>query len=143
MMSEPTVQGNRVGAEKHHQRLGESIAGDRRETSPYEITYLDEVTYRVLCTTNLSKKDMLKFKEAIHNNWFFEMYIEDLPMWGYIGEIEDEDMIFGEDEGSKTLLYPHLHFRIGTNENNIVAVEVTTEVRSPSQTLLSTPRLFR
>lgn len=55
------------------------------------------------------------------------MYIEDLPMWGYVGEIENEDLILGEGEESKTFLYPHLHFRIGTNSNKIVAVELTTE----------------
>lgn len=127
MTDEPQVQGNRVGAESHHQRLGESIVGDRRETSPYEITYWDEIKYRTLCTSNFSFDDMMKFKEAIHNNWFFEMYIEDLPMWGYVGEIEGEDLILGEDAESKTYLYPHLHFRIGTNNDNIVAVTVTTE----------------
>ena len=31
------IKGNRIGAERHKQRLGESIVGDRRETSPYEI----------------------------------------------------------------------------------------------------------
>jgi len=134
-----SVQGDRVGAERHHQRLGESIVGDRRETSPYEITFQDDVTYRVLCNTKLTHEDVSKFREAIHNNWFFEMFVEDLPMWGYVGEIEGEDMILGEDEGSQTLLYPHLHFRLGMNERNIVAVTVTTEekywVAIPSDSL--------
>ena len=53
---------------------------------------------------------------------------EVLTMWGYVGEIEGEDIILGEDEGSQTFIYPHLHFRLGINANNIVAVTVTTEV---------------
>ncbi len=26
-------------------------------------------------------------KEAIEDDYFFEMLIDDLPMWGYIGEV--------------------------------------------------------
>jgi hypothetical protein len=37
------VRGDREGAERFKQRLGETIAGDQRETSPYEITFMDEV----------------------------------------------------------------------------------------------------
>ena len=121
------IMGDRVGAERHKQRLGESIAGDRRETSPYELSFQDDIEWRLLCKTTLGTKELSKFKEAIHNNYFFEMFIEDLPMWGYIGDIEDEDAILGETEGSRTYLFPHLHFKIGTNNAQIVSVVVTTE----------------
>jgi transmembrane 9 superfamily member 1 len=119
----------RKGAIRHKQRLGESIVGDRRETSPYEISFMDSVDWRLLCQTTLEKSDLQKLKDAIHNNYFFEMFIEDLPMWGYIGDVTDEDLIIGEVQGSKTFLFPHLHFFIGYHDNQIVAVKVTTDVR--------------
>lgn len=119
----------RVAAQRHRQRLGESIVGDRRETSPYEVTYGDSDEWRLLCKKLLTPKDLQAFKEAIHNDYFFEMLVEDLPMWGYIGEIEDEDLIIGETEGSKTFLFTHLHFNLGHNSNQIVAAKVTTDVR--------------
>lgn len=121
------IKADRVGAERHKMRLGESIAGDRRETSPYELSYQDDIEWRLLCKRTLGTKELMKFKEAIHNNYFFEMFIEDLPMWGYIGDFEGEDAILGEMEGSQTYLFPHLHFKIGTNNNQIVSVSVTTE----------------
>jgi len=43
------------------------------------------------------------------------------------GDFEDEDAILGEMEGSRTYLFPHLHFKIGTNNDQIVSVTVTTE----------------
>jgi transmembrane 9 superfamily protein 1 len=118
----------REGALRHGQRLGESIVGDRRETSPYEISFLDSVDWRLLCTSTLQKTQMEKFKEAIHNNYFFEMFVEDLPMWGYIGDVTDEDFLIGEVKGSKTYLFPHLHFYLGYNGDQIVAAKVTTDV---------------
>jgi hypothetical protein len=121
--------GKRVGALRHKQRMGESIVGDRRETSPYEISFQDTVEWRLLCQTTLYKTELEKFKEAIHNNYFFEMFIEDLPMWGYVGDATDEDFLIGEVEGSKTYIFPHLHFFLGYNKDQIVAAKVTTDVR--------------
>ena len=118
----------RQGAVRHSQRLGESIVGDRRETSPYEISFGDDVEWRLLCKEKLSTKALEQFKDAIHNNYFFEMFVEDLPMWGYIGDVANEDFIIGEVEGSKTFLFPHLHFKLGYNGNQIVSARVTTDV---------------
>ena len=113
---------------RHRQHLGESIVGDRRETSPYEITFGDTVEWRLLCKTSLNKDDLDKFKKAIQNNYFFEMFVEDLPMWGYIGDTPEEDIISEVEGSGKTYLFPHLHFYIGHNKNRIVSAKVTTEV---------------
>jgi hypothetical protein len=118
----------RLGALRHKQRLGESIVGDRRESSPYEVSYGDTVDWRLLCKRHLMPKDLVAFKEAIHNNYFFEMFVEDLPMWGYVGDAEFEDLIQGEVKGSKVYLFPHLHFSLGHNNNKIVSAKVTTDV---------------
>ena len=112
---------------QHKQRLGESITGDRRETAPFEITYKDAIEWRQLCKTTLGPDELESFKKAIHNSYFFEMFVEDLPMWGYIGDVSDEDVLLGEVEGSKTYLFPHLHFKLGTNNGNIVSATVTTD----------------
>lgn len=122
----------KAGAQKHKMRMGETIMGDRKETSPYEISYGDNIDWRLLCTETLGPKELQKFKDAIHNNYFFEMFVEDLPMWGYIGDASNEDMILGEVEGSKTILFPHLHFKLGTNNDQIVSVSVITDVRAAS-----------
>jgi len=114
-----------IGAIKHRQRLGESIVGDRRESSPYEVSYDDSVEWRLLCTKHLLPQDVQKLKDAIQNNYFFEMFVEDLPMWGYIGDISDEDIIM---DSSKTFLFTHLNFIIGHNNNQIVSAKVTTDM---------------
>mmetsp|Transcript_16358 Transcript_16358/g.35861 ORF Transcript_16358/g.35861 Transcript_16358/m.35861 type:complete len:628 (-) Transcript_16358:100-1983(-) len=118
----------RKGAVRHRLRMGESLVGDRRETAPYEITFLDSVEWRLLCKKELGKIELQKLKDAIHNNYFFEMFVEDLPMWGYIGDVANEDLIIGEVEGSKTYLFPHLHFYLGYNGDQIVAAKVTTDM---------------
>ncbi|KAL7555532.1 hypothetical protein ACA910_006120 [Epithemia clementina (nom. ined.)] len=118
----------REGALRHRLRMGESLVGDRRETAPYEVTFLDSVDWRLLCKKELDVADLTKLKDAIHNNYFFEMFVEDLPMWGYIGDVTNEDIIIGEVENSKTFLFPHLHFYLGYNGDQIVAAKVTTDM---------------
>jgi transmembrane 9 superfamily protein 1 len=86
----------RLGALRHKQRLGESIVGDRRESSPYEVSYGDTVDWRLLCKKQLLPKDLVAFKEAIHNYYVYEMFVEDLPLLGNISDTEDEDLIVGE-----------------------------------------------
>jgi Endomembrane protein 70 len=125
---ERKTQEKREGGVKHKQRLGESIVGDRRETSPYDITFQDSVDWRLLCKQSLTAADMQKLKDAIHNNYFFEMFVEDLPMWGYIGDVVDEDVLLGEVKGSHTFLFPHLHFLLGYNRDQIVSARVTTDI---------------
>jgi hypothetical protein len=73
--------GHYVGAIKHGQRLGQSLVGDARETSPYQITFLDVVDWRLLCTKTYNTAELQKFKKAISNYYFFEMFVEDIPMW--------------------------------------------------------------
>lgn len=118
----------RMGALRHRLRMGESLVGDRRETAPYEVTFMDSVEWRLLCKKELDQDDLTKLKDAIHDNYFFEMFVEDLPMWGYIGDVANEDIIMGEVEGSKTFLFPHLHFYLGYHDDQIVAARVTTDV---------------
>ena len=106
--------------------LGESMTGDRRVSSPYEINFQTPIEWRKLCQKTLSKDEVERFREAILNNFFFEFYIEDLPMWGYFGEVDDSNLF--DHSQQKIYMYPHLHFKIGYNKasNQIVTASVYT-----------------
>lgn len=69
-------------------------------------------------------------KDAIEGDYFFEMLIDELPMWGYIGEVVHEEFLLGKSiQGARVYLYPHLHFSIGYNGDQIVTANVTTDAR--------------
>lgn len=130
MLKEAQPEEIRTGAMKHKQRLGESMVGDRRETSPYDIHFLENIEIRNLCTKTYTPTEIKLFREAINNNYFFEMFIEDLPMWGYVGDLENEDVVLGETSGSRMYLFPHLHFLLGHHDNQVVTAKITTDVRN-------------
>lgn len=72
---------------RHKQDLGETLSGSRKVATPYELTFLDPIPWRSLCEESLDPSDIKEFKESIEADYFFEMFIDDLPMWGYIGEV--------------------------------------------------------
>lgn len=111
---------------RHHHELGEYLVGDRKVTSPYQVSFLDNVQWFLLCEKTLDQSDVKSFADAIEDDYYFEMFVEDLPMWGYIGEVEGEDLLLGHLETARRYLYPHLHFSIGYNVDQIVSVNVST-----------------
>jgi hypothetical protein len=51
-------------------------------------------------------------------------------MWGYLGEVVHEEILLGQAyQGAKVYLYPHLHFSIGFNNDQIVSANVTTDAK--------------
>ena len=56
------------------------------------------------------------------------MIIDGLPVWGYVGEVVHEEFLLGKSiQGATVFLYPHLHFSIGFNNDQIVSANVTTD----------------
>ena len=52
----------------------------------------------LLCEKTLNPEELNMFSDAIEDDYYFEMFIEDLPMWGYIGEVEGEELLLGHIE---------------------------------------------
>lgn len=91
---------------------------------------MDPVPWRALCEEYLDYADIKDLRSAIEDDYFFEMFFDDLPMWGYIGEVVHEEFLLGKAiQGARVYLYPHLHFILGFNNDQIVAANVTTDVK--------------
>lgn len=103
----------------------ESLAGDRKFHTPYVINYKVDVQWRELCTKTLTLAEMEMFEEAVEDQYYFEMFLDDLPLYGYVGETLNEDLLLGHTEESQHFIYPHLHFTITYNEDRIVSADVS------------------
>lgn len=119
----------RTGKQRRHkQSLSETMSGSRKVHSPYELTFMDPVPWRALCEEFMDIDDLTELKTAIEDDYFFEMFLDDLPMWGYVGEVTHEEFLLGKSiQGARVYLYPHLHFSMGYNQDQIVSVNVTTD----------------
>lgn len=108
--------------------FGELLAGDRKVRSLYDINYRVNVPWRRLCNAKLSIKDIKKFQVAVDEEYYFEMFLDGLPIWGYVGDSDKEtDLLlsgFAGDDRHK-YIYTHLHFSISYNDGYVIEVNVT------------------
>ena len=62
-----------------YENLGEILAGDEIENSPYEL-YMDRFeTCKMLCRKKYNKKDVKKFKEKIDEEYSVNWVVDNLP----------------------------------------------------------------
>ncbi|XP_055351316.1 transmembrane 9 superfamily member 3-like [Paramacrobiotus metropolitanus] len=113
-------QGDKHKLEHYHESMAEDLQGIDLENSGLDIKFKTTQTKLEFCKIDNLDKDMLNsFMYAIKNNYWFQAYLDDLPLWGTVGEF---------DEASNSYyLYTHRKIDIGYNGNRIVDVNLTNE----------------
>ncbi|KAJ9557812.1 hypothetical protein OSB04_012426 [Centaurea solstitialis] len=75
-----------------------------------------------ICTKKLTKQEVAKFRKSIAKDYYFQMYFDDLPLWGFIGKYEKT-----ESNEQKYYLFKHLQFEVLYNKNRVIEVNVRTD----------------
>ena len=83
------------------------------------------------CKIELTDANLAAFLYAVRNHYWYQMYLDDLPIWGIVGEIEEK--------GQDFYIWTHKKFEIGWNGDQIVDVNLTSEGRTKLH--LSTEKL--
>lgn len=69
------------------QSIGEHLSGHALRHSGHDVTF-DRKDKTESCTAPaLTESDASKFAHAIQHRWFYQMYLDDLPVWGMVGEL--------------------------------------------------------
>jgi hypothetical protein len=105
--------------------LGEVLNGDRLVSAPYKLEFLGEKNSEVACRKRLSREDVAKFRDVIAKDYYFQMYYDDLPIWGFLGKVVKE----GKTDPSeyKYYLFNHLQFEIFYNKDRVIEIIVRTD----------------
>lgn len=53
----------------------------------------------------LTSKDAQDFVHAVKNQYWFEFFLDDLPIWGWIGEVSEEDKVYVYSTHEVTIKY--------------------------------------
>ncbi|ESO96693.1 hypothetical protein LOTGIDRAFT_174735 [Lottia gigantea] len=96
--------------------------------SLYSIKYKKEEDKKELCSVKYSESDLTLLKNAIEDLYYFEFVLDDVPIRGFIGHLEESGII---PHSHKIYLWAHLHFNIEYNDNHIIFANVTTKEVSP------------
>ena len=113
------------GAASKIEDLGEVLEGDRMTSTPYDVPFRVDKDNESLCRKTLGAKDLKKFRKAVKDDYYFQMYYDDLPIWGFIGKIE-KILKPGAPE-MRYYLFTHVHFDISYNRDRVVEINVSTD----------------
>lgn len=108
--------------------LGEVLDGDRMAVAMYDIKFNQNVKDIVLCTESLKLKDIDELRHAIEELYYFEFILDDLPIRGFIGHLEESGFL---PHTHKIHLWTHLNFNIEYNGNEVITANVTTSGHEP------------
>lgn len=124
------------GKEYKTEGLGEVLEGDRLVNTPYSIKFRVDKENEILCSRELTAKDLKKFRKAVKKDYYFQMFYDDLPIWGFIGKVEKIMSQPGgkswEKHDLRYYLFTHIHFDILYNGDRVIEVNVSTD---PSRTV--------
>jgi len=117
----PFCRGTKKDISHYHETLGENILGVELEYSGVEINFKRDKKKSDICEVNVTPEEFDAFTYAVRNHYWYQMFIDDLPIWGILGEM---------DESSKSAyIWTHKRFEIGYNGDRIVDVNLTSEAK--------------
>ncbi|KAK3089485.1 hypothetical protein FSP39_003986 [Pinctada imbricata] len=115
----PFCAGPKQSIGHYHETLGEALQGTELEFSGLDIDFKGDLPKTEYCSIELSEEKYQAFVYAVKNHYWYQMYIDDLPIWGIVGEISDGDYY----------VWTHKRFDLGHNNNQIVDVNLTSEAK--------------
>ena len=93
--------------------------GDCLVNAPYKLEFRIDKDSQVACRKNLTREEVIQFRTAIKRDYYFQMYYDDLPIWGFLGRIDRLGTAVPND---RFFLFMHVHFDIFFNKDRVIEV---------------------
>ena len=119
----PFCSGRKGSINHYHETIGEALQGVELEFSGLTMEFKADISRTTYCEVELNEEKYRQFVYAVKNQYWYQMYIDDLPIWGIVGEMEEKDGIMSY------YIWTHKRFDIGYNGKQIVDVNLTKEVK--------------
>jgi hypothetical protein len=96
--------------------LGEILEGNDLQNSDVPLRFKEDVDHAPVCTMTLDKEGAKIAQFAVSNHYWYQMFVDELPVWGMVGEIVAEEDVIREIEShldrphgiaESTYLYTH------------------------------------
>ncbi|GJT05024.1 transmembrane 9 superfamily member 2-like protein [Tanacetum coccineum] len=104
--------------------LGEVLNGDRLVSAPYKLQFMVEKDSELVCRKKLTKEEVSKLRSAVAKDYYFQMYYDDLPFWGFLGKVEKDKTDPSEE---KYYLFKHLHFEIHYKKDRVIEINAKAD----------------
>ena len=148
--------------------IGEALGGHALRHSGHDLVFPSDTTggdMSVLetCTTKpLDESQVQHFATAAADQWFYQMYVDDLPVWGMVGEmLPDLGAAKSENFGSdlshleeavarheemggdlKAYVYTKRTLKVSYNQDRVIKVDLTSDPASLTEVKVGTELTF-
>ncbi|KAG0555573.1 hypothetical protein M758_12G182400 [Ceratodon purpureus] len=106
--------------------LGEVLEGNELIDSEIEIKFKTPVEKKTICSFDMDAISAGTFKDAVKNIYWFEFFMDDLPLWGFVGEQHSD-----KEDDAKFMIYTHKDLVIKYNNDQIIQVNLTQDNLQP------------
>ncbi|XP_012286079.1 transmembrane 9 superfamily member 3 [Orussus abietinus] len=117
----PFCVGAREMISHYHETLSEALQGIELKFSGLDIEFKVDISKTEYCEIVLNEESQKAFVYAVKNQYWYQMYIDDLPIWGVVGEPEENNGV------TSYYIWTHKKLDIGYNGKQIVDVNLTSE----------------
>ncbi|KAL7617505.1 transmembrane 9 superfamily member 5 [Lactuca sativa] len=108
--------------------LGEVLNGDRLSNTLYTLNFREDKSDKILCEKKLKKDDITRFIHAISNEFYFQMYYDNLPLWGFTGKTEADSWTGGNNKNGPTYyVFKHLQFDALYNDDQVIEIRAFSD----------------
>lgn len=85
--------------EKSDHSVGEHLGGHTLRHSGHSIIFASKTTTDTCSTKSLTADEAKAFADAAADQWFYQWYLDELPVWGMVGEMLPPEA--GSEQGGK------------------------------------------
>lgn len=117
----PFCMGTKDVINHYHETFSEALQGIELKFSGLEIEFKADIAKMDYCQIKLTEESEKAFIYAVKNQYWYKMYMDDLPIWGVVGEPEENNGVVSY------YIWTHKKFDIGYNGKQIVDVNLTSE----------------
>lgn len=123
----PFCPGKKSTISHYHETLSEALQGVELEFSGLDIEFKQDVPSTQFCEiTQLTANQLRAFVYAVKNHYWYQMYLDDLPIWGIVGEVVP-DTNANSLTPPEYFIWSHKKLDISYNGKQIVDVNLTSE----------------
>jgi transmembrane 9 superfamily protein 3 len=105
--------------------LGEALSGYELVESNIKVQFKKSTPSQVLCEVKngLTQAEADLFKHAVANQYWFEFFLDELPIWGLLGDVDEG----GDPANPDYFIWTHKNFNIKYNQDRIIEVSLSQE----------------
>jgi transmembrane 9 superfamily protein 3 len=110
--------------------LGEALGGDALVDGGLPLAFRVPVPPTPVCDQVLTAGDAAALTHAVTRHYWYEMFADDLPVWGFVGPPPAGGRDAGAppaDPGAPVHVYTHKAFHVAANGDRVIQVNLTNE----------------